>query len=101
MEKYYLNNETDAIESLYVIRSDYYDVFGQDYDTFDDYLTACQWYNNGALTPVSVELKRVKRELNEKLMLSRKYGYEEYAEELADLLELLDYYGKFARAERE
>jgi hypothetical protein len=34
-------------------------------------------------------------------MLSRKYGYEEYAEELADLLELLDYYGKYARAERE
>jgi len=101
MEKYYFNNETDAIESLDVIRSDYYDVFGQGYDTFEDYLTACQWYNNGALTPVSVELKRVKRELNEKLMLANKYGYEEYSEELAELLELMDYYGKYARAERE
>ena len=54
MEKYYHNNETDAIEELDYIRSDYYEAFGQDYDTFGDYLNACMTWNNGALTPVSV-----------------------------------------------
>lgn len=102
MERYYLNNETDEIESIETVRTDYYNVFGRDdYATFDEYLTACQWYNNGALTPVSVELRRVKRELNEKLILARKYGYEEYADELADLLEVMNVYSKYVRAERE
>ena len=97
MEKYYHNNETDVIEELDTIRSDYYEVFGQDYDTFDDYLTACMTWNNGALTPVSVRLQDVKRELNRKLMLANKYGYEEYADELADLLEQMDKLNKYAR----
>ena len=97
MEKYYHNNETDVIEELDTIRSDYYEVFGQDYDTFDDYLNACMTWNNGALTPVSVRLQDVKRELNRKLMLANKYGYEEYADELADLLEQMDKLNKYAR----
>lgn len=101
MANYYYNSELDKVESDETIRSDYYELFGQDYETFDDYLEACMARNNGVLTPVSVELKRVKRELNEKLMLANKYGYEEYADELAELLELMDYYGKYARAERE
>ena len=97
MEKYYHNNETDAIEELDYIRSDYYEVFGQDYDTFGDYLNACMTWNNGALTPVSVKLKQVKRELNRKLELARKYSYEEYADELADLLEQMDILSRYNR----
>jgi len=100
MERYYFNNETDEIESLDTIRSDYYDLFGDDYDSLEDYITACQWYNNGTLTPVSVRLARVKRELNRKLMLAQKYGYDEYADELADLLEQMDVLSKYNR-ERE
>ena len=97
MEKYYHNNETDAIESIDTIRSDYYEIFGDDYETFGDYLSACMTWNNGALTPVSVRLKDVKRRLNEKLMLARKYGYDEYADELADLLEEMDNLSKYNR----
>ena len=97
MEKYYHNNETDTIEELDYIRSDYYEVFGQDYDTFSDYLNACMTWNNGALTPVSVKLKHVKRELNRKLELARKYSYEEYEEEILSLLEQMDTFSKYAR----
>ena len=98
MERYYHNNETDTIESIDTIRTDYYDLFGDDYETFDDYIEACMTYNNGALTPVSVKLKQVKRELNRKLMLAQKYGYDEYADELADLLEQMDILSKYARS---
>lgn len=97
MTKYYWNNETDDIENVDTIRSDYYEVFGQDYDTFDDYLNACMSWNNGALVPVPVRLKDVKRRLNEKLMLARKYGYEEYADELADLLAEMDRLSRYTR----
>lgn len=36
----------------------------------------------------------VKRELNRKLALAKKYGYEEYADELAHLLEMVDAFRK-------
>lgn len=39
-------------------------------------------------------LDNVKRELNRKLMLANKYGYDEYADELAVLLEKLDDFRK-------
>ena len=39
-------------------------------------------------------LDNVKRELNRKLMLANKYGYDEYADELAILLEKLDAFRK-------
>jgi hypothetical protein len=97
MERYYYNNETDTVEEIDYIRSDYYEVFGNDYDSFGDYLNACMAWNNGALTPVSVKLKYVKRELNRKLELARKYGYEEYEEEILALLEQMDKYGKLTR----
>lgn len=97
MERYYHNNETDVIEELDVIRSDYYEVFGDDYETFDDYLNACMTWNNGALTPVSVRLADVKRELNRKLELARKYGYSEYEEEILDLMEQMNELSKYAR----
>ena len=97
MERYYYNNETDAVEELDIIRRDYYEVFGDDYDTFDEYLNACMSWNNGALTPVSVRMTAVKNELNRKLALASKYGYDEYADELADLLEQMDLLGKYGR----
>lgn len=97
MEKYYHNNETDMIEELDTIHSDYYEVFGTDYDTFEEYLNACMTWNNGALTPVSVKLKYVKRELNRKLELARKYSYDEYEEEILSLLEQMDNYSKLVR----
>ena len=97
--KYYHNNETDVIESLDTVRADY-ELFGDEYDTFDEFLNACMTWNNGALTPVSVRLTTVKRRLNEKLVLAQKYGYDEYADELADLLEQMDILSKYTRAER-
>lgn len=100
MNRYFYNSELDVIESLDTIRTDYYELFGDDYETFDEYLEACMAYNNGVLTHVSVELKHVKRELNKKLALAQKYGYEEYADELADLLADMDKYSKYVRAER-
>lgn len=39
-------------------------------------------------------LDNVKKELNRKLMLANKYGYDEYADELAILLEKLDAFSK-------
>ena len=39
-------------------------------------------------------LDNVKRELNRKLALAQKYGYDEYADELARLLEKLDAFRK-------
>ena len=96
--KYYYNNENDEIESVETIRSDYYEVFGDDYETFDDYLNACMAENNGALTDVVIMHKRVKRELNKKLALAQKYSMEEYEEEILYLLSELDRYGKYIRS---
>lgn len=42
-------------------------------------------------------LDNVKRELNRKLALANKYGYDEYADELARLLEKLDAFRKARR----
>ena len=39
-------------------------------------------------------VETVKRELNRKLALAKKYGYDEYADELAYLLEKLDTFRK-------
>lgn len=95
--KYYHVNETDEIISTDTLRTDYYDVFANDYDTFDDYVKACMWYNNGELTPVEKKLDDVKRELNRKLALADTYGYSEYADELTELLAELHRYSKYAR----
>ena len=42
-------------------------------------------------------VENVKRELNRKMMLAHKYGYAEYADELAVLLEKLDAFRKARR----
>lgn len=47
-----------------------------------------------AIDNLTDTLDNVKRELNRKLMLANKYGYDEYADELAILLEKLDAFRK-------
>lgn len=47
-----------------------------------------------AMDNLTDTLENVKRELNRKLMLANKYGYDEYADELAILLEKLDAFRK-------
>jgi len=43
---------------------------------------------------VTCAYDNVKRELNRKLALAQKYGYDEYADELAHLLEMVDTFRK-------
>ena len=50
-----------------------------------------------AIDNLTDTLDNVKRELNRKLMLANKYGYDEYADELAILLEKLDAFRKARR----
>lgn len=47
-----------------------------------------------AIDNLTDSIDNVKRELNRKLMLAKKYGYDEYADELARLLEKLDVFRK-------
>lgn len=47
-----------------------------------------------AIENLTDTLDNVKRELNRKLALASKYGYDEYADELAILLEKLDAFRK-------
>ena len=88
--KWYYNTELQELESCDTIRSDYYDLFGSDYPTFDAYLDACMTSNNGVLITARDRLRIVKHELNRKLDLARKYGIDEYIEEVTDLMEQLD-----------
>lgn len=95
MKIYYWNNETDDIISEDVFRSDYYDKFNDDELSYDEYLARSMTYNNGVLMDVSDRRAEVKKELDRKLMLARKYGYDEYADELYNLLAELDRLGKY------
>lgn len=97
MSKYYYNNETDTIESIDVIREDYYTLFGNEYDSFDDYLSACMTYNNGVLQDITSRRNRVKERLNQKLVLAQKYGMDEYIDEVTELLAEMDRLGKYIR----
>ena len=49
------------------------------------------------LENITDNVDNVKRELNRKLALANKYGYDEYADELARLLEKLDAFRKARR----
>lgn len=67
-------------------------------NSFDDMATEEQeldWIES--IDNLTDTLDNVKRELNRKLALANKYGYSEYADELAILLEKLDAFRK-ARA---
>lgn len=90
MNKYYYNTESEVLESIDTIRSDYELFKDEEYDSFEDYLTACMWYENGVLIDVSDRIREVKEELNQKMELANKYGMDEYIDELAKLLEELD-----------
>ena len=90
MNKYYYNTESEVLESIDTIRSDYELFKDDEYDSFEDYLTACMWYENGVLIDVSDRIREVKEELNQKMELANKYGMDEYIDELAKLLEELD-----------
>ena len=72
-------------------------MFGQDYETFDDYLNACMASQNGVLTDVRYKYNEVKRELNRKLALAQKYEYEEFEDEIIQLLAEMDRLGKYIR----
>lgn len=90
MNKYYYNTESDELESIDTIRSDYELFKSEEYESFEDYLCACMWYENGVLIDVSDRVREVKEELNQKMELANKYGMDEYIDELAKLLEELD-----------
>ena len=89
MNKYYYNTESGKLENIDTIRSDF-GLFDSEYDSFEDYLTSCMWFNNGVLIDVSDRVREVKEELNRKMELANKYGMDEYIDELAELLEELD-----------
>ena len=95
MKIYYWNNETDDIISEDVFRSEYYDKFNDEELTYDEYLARSMTFNNGVLVDVSDRRAEVKKELDRKLMLAKKYGYDEYADELTNLLAELDRLGKY------
>lgn len=99
MNKYYYNTESGKLENIDTIRSDYYEFFESEHDSFEDYLTSCMWFNNGVLIDVRDRVREVKEELNRKMELANKYGMDEYIDELAILLEELDTLNK-AKAEK-
>lgn len=64
-------------------------------NTYDDVRTEQQeldWIDT--IDNLTDTLDNVKTELNRKLALANKYGYDEYADELAILLEKLDAFRK-------
>lgn len=90
MARYFYNTENGQIESEETIRTDYFDVFGADYETFSDYLSACMTDQNGVLITLDARLAEVKREWEWTYSEAMAYGYDEYAEELAELLAEID-----------
>lgn len=98
---YYWNRETgDVIDSDYIeqIYSDAreYDAITGECETLDEYINRCMYSNgDGSLYTVREHYEKVKRELNEKLIVARSCGFEEYTEELADLLAEMHSLSKF------
>ena len=48
---YYYNIEAQQIETEEAIKKDYA-LFGSEYESYKDFLSACMWYNNGSLIPI-------------------------------------------------
>ena len=62
MTTLYWNNETDTVETMEDLRRDY-GLFAEEYQSFDDFVSACQWYNNGALEPLYKHISKLENEL--------------------------------------
>lgn len=81
---WYYCNEDDRILSTDDIRQEF-DMFRSEGEyqgvSFSDYLTGCQWFNNGALTPLLNHVDSLKRELSR----VRSYGDPDNDEWIADL----------------
>ena len=63
---YYFCNEDDRILSTEELRQEFEQFRSEGSyldDSFGDYLDGCQWYNNGALTPLLDHLTHLRREL--------------------------------------
>lgn len=73
---YYEPTDADILES---IDTEYAELESFDADAFDT-------FDN---------IGNVRQELNRKLMLARKYGFDEYADDIADLLARLDTLRKY------
>lgn len=63
MKPVFWNNEADKVETLEDIRSSF-DLFAEEYESFPDYLSACMWYNNGALTYLCKHVEKLRSDLN-------------------------------------
>ena len=87
---YYWNNETDAIETTKTIRESY-EEFRNDWETFDEYLNGCMWWNNGALTPLRDYITNLKhrRDRIERLMSNDTEYLEMYDDEYTALTALI------------
>lgn len=64
MKGLYWNIETDKVETIDTIRSDYH-LFADEYQTFDSYLSACMTRNNGALEPLYRRIEKLENYLRD------------------------------------
>lgn len=92
--KYYYENETDTILSIDDIKRSY-ELFGKDYDSFEYYLSCCQWYNNGTLTPIEIKLSSIRRRLAEIEKSADLYGYEFFQDEINNLTAQANEFSKY------
>ena len=60
--QYFFNTESGRIENLDDVRKDF-ELFHSEYETFDNFLTACMYYNNGALIPLRMHIQRLESQL--------------------------------------
>lgn len=97
--KYYHNNETDAVESTGDVRKAYKE-FGSEYATFDDFLSACMWWNNGALTPISDYIAKLEKRLGHITHSAIMHDeWELYQDEIDNLTQEIDRLNIYRRLE--
>ena len=83
IEKYWCN-EDNKVYTIDDIMRDYPE-FKNEYQTPEEYLSCCMWYNNGALYALSDRIQKVERDINRKKATGKKYGFEYVEEELSEL----------------
>lgn len=62
MKTLYWNNETDEVVTMEDLMQSF-PLFGNEYESFDDYVSACQWYNNGALCHLYKHIQNLEHDL--------------------------------------